>query len=210
MLSASELAAQLGVTKGRISQLVSSGALNGCWHGEGRARRFDLDKCALQLNRKLDKAQMLGNGAQTKARLSKIITDQDGNREPRTVAPDRSKHDGLLPDRDADRYELARTQKAEEEVRKLRRDNEMASGTLVKASEVEHQVARLMAQEIAEFETVLRDGARRIADKLGVDFKVARQLLTETWRDHRAGRSTVVAEASAAAVMNEAEEAADI
>jgi hypothetical protein len=212
MLSASELAAHLGVTKGRVSQLVAKGALDGCWEGEGRGRRFDLAKCAMRLDRKLDRGQMLGNGAATRAALRTILSgpEADSEAESRPAAPDRSKYDGALPERDADRYDLARTQKAEEEVRKLRRDNEMAAGTLVKASEVKRQVSRLIAQEIAEFETVLRDGARRIADKLGVDYKVARQLLTETWRAHRGGRSTTLSEASDAAVMTEAEGAADI
>ena len=52
-LNTTELAARLAVSKARVSQYVSEGKLDGCYVGEGRARRFDLDKVATALGRRL-------------------------------------------------------------------------------------------------------------------------------------------------------------
>ncbi|MDP3960295.1 MAG: hypothetical protein Q8Q26_09620 [Pseudorhodobacter sp.] len=208
MLKAVELADKLGLSSARISQYVSEGKLSGCYSGEGRARRFDPSAVAKALGRRLDVAQMLGNGAETRRALAAM---QDHGQEASRQAPKPRQIDGgELIEKDPDRYELARTQKTEEEARKLRRLNAEAEGTFLLASEVERQIARQMAQEVAEFETVLRDGARRVADKLGVDFKTARQIMVDTWRSHRVGRSQQVAVEAGSAGLTEAERDEDI
>lgn len=195
-MTATELASELGVSKARVSQYVSGGKLDGCFFGDGRARRFDLDKVARALGRKLNPGQMLGNGAQTKTALQSLTLTQrtapEDDEEDNDEVPPQSKaaqRDGLLPIGDSARYEMARTQKAEEEARRLRRQNSEAEGAYVLASEVARQTAKLMAQETAEFESLLRDGARKVADRMGVDFKEVRQVLMETWRTHRHERT---------------------
>lgn len=208
LVNASELAKALGVSKPRVSQYVSLGKLLGCYAGEGRARRFDLGKVAVALGRQLDPGQMLGNGAATRKAIAALPVDDDEDEAP--VSPAAPRDGGALGSGDPSRYELAKIQKAEEEARRLRRQNAEAEGRYVLTSEVELQVARLIGQEIAEFEAVLRDGARRVADKFGVDFKVVRQLLVEEWRNHRAGRSLQLAEEGEAVVISEAERERDI
>lgn len=206
MINSTQLANQLGVSKARVSQYVSEGKLAGCFTGDGRSRRFDLAKCADALGKRLDPGQLMGNGAATKAALTKIQHDDTPAAKPLTE-PRREGGNGAesLPGADPDRYELARIQKAEEEARKLRRQNAEAEGHYVLASEAAQITTRMIAQEIAEFETVLRDGARVIADKLGVDFKTARQHLVETWRTHRAGRAEALTVKADAAELTEAE-----
>lgn len=198
LLNTTQLAQALSVSKGRVSQYVSEGKLKGCYTGDGLQRRFDLDKVAAALGRTLHPGQMLGNGAQTRQALRglqieqprpPIEDDDEDDAPPRRPASPPQRESGELGARDPDRYELARTQKAEEEARRLRRMNAEAEGTFVLASAVERQVAQLMAQELAEVETVMRDAARRIADKLGVEFKAARQILMDQWREHRAKRT---------------------
>lgn len=178
--TATQLASQLNLTKGRISQFVSAGKLDGCFVGAGRARRFDLTKVAEALGRTLDQGQMMGNGSATREKIDKISSEK-------TPKPDRKKGAWAtkLPDADVDRYQLARTLKAEEEARSMRRKNQKEEGNYVLASEVSLQTSRLVAQEIAEFEGILKDGARRIADDLEVDFKTARSILIDLWRAHR-------------------------
>lgn len=207
MLSASQLADRLGVTRARVSQYVSEGKLDGCFQGAGRDRRFDLAKVQSALSQRLDPGQMLGNGRATRAALDRILDPADDDLPPRTT--ERPRHDGALHPRDPDRYELARIQKVEEEARQLRRRNQEAEGTLVLAGEAARQSARLLAQEVAEFEAVLRDGARRVADELGVDFKRARALLTEAWRAHRQARADQLAQQAETARPTEAEKAED-
>lgn len=197
-LSTTELANRLNLSKGRISQYVSEGKLDGCYQGEGRARRFDLDKVTTALGRKLDKGQMLGNGLATRRAIRSLQSDQ-----PEFPAPRR---EGRLPEGDPDELEIVKLAKANEELRRLRRDNAVADGAYVLASEVERETAKAIRAEIARFETLLRDGARAIADQLGVDFKAARKILTDLFRAHRSGRvDQLVGEAAAALTAAEAE-----
>lgn len=218
LLNSTDLAKALQVSPGRVSQYVSEGKLEGCYTGAGKARRFDLGRVAVALGRQLHPGQMMGNGAETRKALNALKIGQpavdDGEDVGRLasgpVKPAAQRDGGLLVSTDPDRYELARTQKAEEEARRLRRMNAEAEGTYVLAAEVERQVARLIAQEIAEVEAVLRDGARRVADKLGVDFKAVRQIMVEQWRMHRATRSDVLADVAQAAVPSDAEQEQDI
>jgi hypothetical protein len=206
MMNSTQLASTLGVSKARVSQYVSEGKLAGCYTGEGRSRRFDLAKCAEALGKRLDPGQLMGNGAATKAALTKIQTDDTPTAktltEPRR--PSGSGAESIIGP-DPDRYELARIQKAEEEARKLRRQNAEAEGHYVLASEAAQMTTKLIAQEVAEFETVLRDGARVVADKLGVDFKTVRQIMVETWRGHRAGRAEALTAQADAAQLTDAE-----
>lgn len=210
-LTATELAKCLKLSKGRISQLAGSGQLDGCFHGEGRARRFDLVKVAKALGQNLDPGQMMGNGAPTRAALKNIEAGEPGSGADAEGNAKSPAGASTLSRKDPDRYELARIQKAEEEARKLRRGNEEAEGSYVLASQVASEVSRQISREIAGFEsTVIRDGARRVADELGVDFKTVRAIMTEIWRDHRKRQSGEKFEEAQAATMSSDERDADI
>lgn len=200
-LNTTELAALLAVSKPRISQYVAEGKLDGCYSGDGRSRRFDLDKVASALGRKLHPGQMMGNGAATRAALRDIDMPRP---EPRPKA------DGALPLGDADRYEMARTLKAEEEARRLRRQNMAEEGTWVLAEDVQRNAAKAMSQEIAQIETMLRDGARALADEFGLDFRSVRKVLMDQWRAYRATRADVLSVGAAATEMSQNEREADI
>lgn len=203
-LNATELATKLDLSKARISQYVSSGKLDGCFTGDGRARRFDLVKVKAALGKNLDLGQMTGNGLTTRRAL-RTLSDDDT--PPPALAP--RKTDGEMDRRDPDRLELATLQIKEEEARRRRRDNERDEGRWVLAEEVERHTARALSQEIGRFELVLRDGARLIADRLGVDYRSARALLMETWRDHRAARTPQLVADAEAAPLSDAERAAN-
>lgn len=210
MLTGSELAARLDVSKGRVSQWKSEGKLEGCYTGEGRSLRYDLEKACAALGRRLDQGQMIGNGAATRRALAQVqLTDSRpvaSGKPPQA----RSQQDGRLRDDDDDAYQLARTQQAQEQARRLRMQNQQAEGIFVLASETERQVARLMAQEVAEFEAVLRGAAREVADRLGVDSRKVRQILTDAWRSHRATRTSQLQAQADGATMTDAEIEADV
>jgi plasmid maintenance system antidote protein VapI len=210
-VNATELASTLNVTKARVSQYVSEGKLAGCYSGEGRARRFDLAACARALGRNLDKGQLMGNGAETRKALADLATKaMAGDRPAPPSAPVPQKFDGALSPGDPTGYELARTEKAKQEARRLSRQNAEAEGAYALVSEVNRQVAQQMAQEIGEFEAVLRDGARQVADVLGVDFKTVRQILTDKWRGHRATRAAQLSAQAETMALSAAEKAKDI
>jgi hypothetical protein len=207
LLSTTDLAKMLQVSTGRVSQYVSEGKLEGCYTGAGRQRRFDLSKCADALGRRLDQGQMLGNGSKTKAAIHTVRSGGDGDEYP--AAAPKQRADAPLRPNDPDLYELARTQKVTEEARRARRQNELDEGSFVLASEAARQTARIVAQEIAAFETMLRESARKIADTQGVDYKIVRKILLDTWRSHRTVRSEALAEDAGAAPMTDAEKASD-
>lgn len=216
-MRASELADALGLSKGRISQLVAGGTLEGCFSGDGRDRVFDLEKCAKALNKRLDPGQMLGNGAETKRRLRELERASAPGFDlplaplltPRP-APKPPSDGAELGKEDPDRYELARTAKAEQELRGLMLKNGREEGLYVLSSEVTREVARAIAQEVREVETFIGDAARALADKMGVDFKEARQILRDGWRAHRGNRAAVLSEQAETAEMTAAEIEADI
>ncbi|SDX81531.1 hypothetical protein [Roseicitreum antarcticum] len=195
-LTASDIANHFDVSRARVSQWVSEGKLDGCYQGEGRSRRFDAAAVATALGKTLDPGQLMGNGAQTRRQIR-----SQGSDAP-TPAP---KKDALLAASDPDRYELARIQNAEEDARRKRRDNQRDEGRWVLAEEVQRQSAKALAQEIAQFETVLRDGARAVADRFGVDYREARALLMDLWRTHRVIRTDRLTEQVASVDMSAAE-----
>ncbi|SEI10018.1 hypothetical protein [Paracoccus alkenifer] len=206
-LNTTELAARLAVSKARVSQYVSEGKLEGCYIGDGRARRFDLDKVAHALGRTLHPGQMMGNGAATRDALRRIGGDDAPAAPP--LASTGSRFDGQLPVADSDRYEMARTLKAEEEARRLRRQNMAEEGTWVLAEEVERRSSRALAQEVAQFETLLRDAARAVADDFGLDARAVRKVLMDKWRAYRADRVQVLTALAEGAEMTQAEDEAD-
>lgn len=205
-MNATELAEALGVSKGRISQLVADGTLEGCYRGQGRARVFDARKAAEVLDKRLDPGQRLGNGAAAD-QARRLLLEEGGDAEPELEVPQES---APLARGDDDRYRLARTQKAEEEARRIRRQNAEEEGRYVLADAAAREMRRLLLAEISGVETVIRDGARAIADELGVDFKSARQILRDAWRAHRASRADALEAGADQVALTEAERAADL
>lgn len=204
-MNTTELAKELGLSKGRISQYVSEGKLDGCFTGAGRARRFNVDKVRAVLEQRLDPGQMLGNGAETKRKLR----DAEPVPDPAGDSGALPKRDGQLPRNDPDRYELARIQKVEEEARRLRRQNMLEEGSVVLADKAGREAARLLSKELAQVEDFLRRGARAIADELGVDHKHSRKILIDLWREHRGARAEAMADEAEAATMDAEEDEVD-
>lgn len=202
-LSGGELAEMLGITKGRVSQLVSEGKLAGCYRGDGRLRRYDPVAVAKALGKRIDMGQQLGNGARTQAAAASIL---QANAAPAPSSPAPTP----APTTQLAEYERARTEKAQEEARRLKRMNAEAEGSFVLAEEVERQVRRQVGQEVAEVTTFIRDAARLIADRHQLDFKEVRQQLLEQWRSHRGKRVDAAEERADAATLTDAELAADI
>ena len=123
-LNLTQGAQTLDKSKGRISQLVREGKLDGCYQGAGRNRRFDLDAVTTALGKKLDPGQMMGNGAGTRKVLATLKPDA-------TVGGD-VQNPGLplspagatkVPAGDDDVYTMARTENASQEANKKQRQN---------------------------------------------------------------------------------------
>ncbi|TPE47238.1 hypothetical protein [Amaricoccus solimangrovi] len=206
-LNTTELARAFGVSKARISQLVSEGKLDGCYHGERRQRRFDPVACAEALGRRIDPGQRLGNGAGTQRAAARIMagspvgTDEQA---PRSVAP-------ALPVAGPTEtpYEAARTLKAQEDARRARRQNLEEERAFVLASEVERQAQRQMARELGEVLAFLRGLARSVADAHQLDARVVRKLILDEWRRHRGDRADAAELVERDALLSDAESEED-
>lgn len=197
-LTATELADRLELSKARISQYVSEGKLEGCYTGEGRARRFDPNKVAERLGRTLHLGQMTGNGLNTRRNLRQMA---DSNADE----PIARRSDSEMDARDPDRLELATIQIKEEEARRRRRENAREEGLWILAEEVERQTARALAAEIGQFDAVIREAARQVADTFGLDYRQVRKLMMDQWRAHRTRRAAQLGEDADAAPMSAAE-----
>lgn len=211
LLSATELADMLRLSKGRISQLVSEGKLDGCFTGDGRQRRFDPEAVAKLLGKRLDPGQSLGNGATTKRALAELAAGgQPAASAAGDAPPPSSPAAPFRPTEPESEYEAARTAKVLAEARRAQRMNAEAEGTFVLADEVARQVRRQIGQELAEVTTFIRDAARIVADRHQIDFKAVRQIMLDQWRAHRGGRAEAAEETASVADMSQAELDADI
>jgi predicted transcriptional regulator len=197
-LSTTDLASELGVSKGRVSQWLAEGKLRGTYTGAGRARRYDLDAVRIALNKTLDTAQALGNG---RATLAAIGVVQDAPSSDDDPAPE----DGDLKRR----YDLARTMRLEEQARAARRENDERSRTLVLASEVEAQVLAQIGREIAQIEAYIRSASRSLADAYSLDAKAVQAVLLTAWREYRGQRATEAAVRADNAKLTDIERSAD-
>lgn len=211
MITASELARTLGISRQRVRQYVQAGKLDGCFSGDGSLRRFDLAKSAEALGKRLDPGQLMGNGAATKAVLNKIQTKDSLPAKPLTE-PKLNSEQGSEPTSvpDPESYESWRTEKAKEETRRLRRQNAEAEGHYVLASAVAQATAKLISREISEFQMALDRGARIAADKLGVDYRTLRMIMRDSLRDHRTDRAVDLHVEAENSTMSEMEQAEDI
>ena len=207
MITAAELAKNLGISRQRVHQYVQAGKLDGCFSGDGPLRRFDLAKSAEALGKRLDPGQLMGNGAATKAAIRDLSAASTTATADDLAAPSEMRVPASI---DPDSYEAVRIQKAQEETRRLRRINAESEGRYVLATEAAGATKRLLAQEIARFEMALKNGSRMTADKLGVDFKTVRQIMMEAWRSHRTERSAALEIEAGRAEPTEAELAEDI
>lgn len=206
-LRAVELARHLSLSKGRISQLVGEGRLNGCFSGDGMHRRFDLQKVAEALQVKLDPGQMLGNGADTKKAIRAVLQGDAAPVQPSLGG--KPKGEVLQPD-DPDQYKMLREAHAAEDLRTKRRNNARDEGLWILAGEVDRNVSRVMAQNLAETEAFVKEVAALVASKMGIDQRQVRQIILDGWREFRTNRAKDLAAAADDADLSDIELAEQI
>lgn len=168
-ITTTELATELGLSKGRISQLVSSGKLaeGHDFTGAGRGRRFNLNNCIDTLRLTLDVSQAVSNGAKTTERL------EAGAGQAAATAPSVADTSDL-PKQATARLNEIKVKRAELDLRRSLREEQVEEGRWVDVDEVRRATQKLIGQEVAETEAWLKDAARLIADKNGLNFKEVR------------------------------------
>lgn len=206
--STTELATEFNVTKGRVSQWVAEGKLNGCYEGDGRDRRFDVAKCAAALGMNRDLGQSIGNGMDVTRRIAAI----NAAGEPGEI--DLGELEENPPDDEpqawVDLAAKARVITERERAREALRKSAAAAGRFVLKSEVAAAVSGQISRLIGEIErTFFREVAAALADELGIETAQAKAILQRTWREHRATAASNAMDEAEAAGPSEAEEAVE-
>ncbi len=185
-ITTTQLAAKMNLSKGRISQLVKQGVFDGCFTGEGRARRFNLAQCLVAYGDKTDVRQGSGNAEKTHAAVEQIQSglDFEGSGGAGLQGGQKPQKDNV-----SQRLNLARARKEEMQAARLEREERVELGAWVRADEAASAARRQMAKEIAIFEGVVKDMARFVADKNALNFKVVRADMMKILRDARTRRA---------------------
>lgn len=206
-ITATQLADEMGLTKGRISQLVKNGVFDGCFQGDGRKRRYDLGACIEAYRVGTDIRQSSGNSAKTHAKLDAISSGGAKQRTKQTAKQaekPKPAEEGTSAAANK-RLTEARARQAEIRARREAREELEAEGLYVLASEVTRVTEKLLSNELSQTESVLKDMARLIADKNGLPFKEVRRDMFDLWREHRNGRADDLAEQAEDAELTERE-----
>ncbi len=167
-----EFAAMSGVTKGRVSQWLRTGKIDGAAIvGEGRHARIDVEAARRQLDARLDVSQRLG--ANGKAKLDGVSSD------PTDAAIKRQR--------------LAQLELANE---RARAEAAASAGRYVEADVMRQELGRVAGRLVAAFEGALPELAAAIAAGSGLPQRDALHALRGAWRAVRARLAGLEAEAA--------------
>jgi hypothetical protein len=158
LMSKQEFAGHIGVTPGRISQMILSGMIaKDALEGEGRKAKVRVEAAVEQIRRKRDVGQSLGNGLSTRLSFETPSAPQDegGGDFPRKVSVDEElKQERLLAERRRNRVAA--------------QDDALARGQLLDAAQVKIQMRKLAQAVDDENAGMLNDFATAIAAQFQV------------------------------------------
>lgn len=163
-------AALIGVTPGRVSQMIREGLIGpDALVGEGRFARVRVDMARRQIATRRDPGQALGNGLATRLDVSAeaaagVVPPISGSIPVPDTIEERIKRERLLG------VQIANRRAAEAE--------EARRGRYVEASELEAQRTRIAAEILGAFEAALSQIARAMAARFGLVESEALHVLT--------------------------------
>jgi hypothetical protein len=169
VVTKAEFAAMIGVSAGRVSQLISEGKIGAPeMQGIGRSAKIKVTEALAALKLRLDMSQMTGNGAAT--RLDLLPT-----------AP---------PTSDADRvelrYKLAKLEQQESVNRRIAEDEKARAGIYILAVDAKAEAAKMVSQVLQAFEGGLSDMAQALAAEFELPQRDIIHLMHRQFADVRA------------------------
>lgn len=212
----SEFAEYLGVTAGRVSQMIKAGQIApASLAGEGRAARIIVDRASADLRRNLDPAQSHGlNGMATRSAIASGSTKPNGAAAPEQHAlPDMLPKVGAqtsppLPaalDNTADLIGREKLRQAEIATRRMQREEALEEGRFVLADEARAAIASAASKMLSTFESGLADMADSIAAQHGLPPRDVLHTLTRAFRQIREDAARAFASQRDAIIAAEAE-----
>lgn len=205
----SEFAARIGVSPGRVSQMIKAGQIApASLAGEGRAARIIIDSASADLRRNLDPAQSHGlNGMATRSALAGATpapSQSEANELPLTGSrPPTSASPG--GNDTADLIGREKLRQAEFITRRMEREEALDEGRFVLAEEHRAAVGSAASKMLATFESGLSDMADAIAAEHALAPRDVLHTLTKSFRQIRENASRVFAGQREAILAAEAE-----
>ncbi len=158
LLSKGDFARHIGVTPGRVSQMISSGMIGqDALAGEGRSARVVVAKAVEQIRRRRDVGQSLGNGLLTRLDATPAETPTEGLGAP--IKP---------PDDTAEKIQLQRLDEMQRRNRLAAIEEQRQLGELVSADDMRREVAKAVQDVLSVFIGMTPDLANAIAAKFGL------------------------------------------
>ena len=166
-----EFASLVGVSRGRVSQWLRAGKIDGAAIvGDGRDARIDAELAKRQLDARLDLGQRLG--ANGKAQLAGSLLPIDADIKAARL-----------------RQLTLANERAAEEAR-------LRAGSYVAADDAKLEMGRIAGRLVAAFEGVMPELAAAVAAQSTLSQRDALHLMRGAWRAARARLSGVEAEAA--------------
>ncbi len=184
LVSKGEFAAELGVTAGRVSQLIGAGQIYGAaLVGDGRLAKINVRVASEQLRRTLDLSQRFGANGRADLSAGDIESAPPVDFPPKRNVDTEYQEERLRQIRYANR-------KADEAERERR-------GFYVAASDAKRDMGKIATRMLNIFEGAMPDLASAIAAQFGVPQRDALHLLRTEFRGLRArGEAQARAEAA--------------
>lgn len=157
LLSKGDFARHIGVSAGRVSQMIASGMIGAdALDGEGRSARVVVEKAVEQIRRRRDVGQSLGNG---------LLTRLDTATTP--AAPE-GLGDTLRSDDTAEKIQLQRLEELQRRNRLAAIEEQRQLGALVSADDMRREVGKAVQDVLSVFIGMTPDLANAIAAKFGL------------------------------------------
>ena len=179
-LSKGEFAAEIGVSPGRVSQMIAEGKIGpDALAGSGRTARVRVDVAKHQISARRDIGQALGNGLGTRVESAAAgSTEGAGAR----MANDAPSIGGDSFDAQFKREKLAEIQRRN---RKAAEEEAERRGRFIEAADARTQMTRVAAAMLSSFEGSLQTMATAIASKYGMPQRDVLHLLRSEFRGFR-------------------------
>lgn len=176
LMSKSDFAAHIGVSAGRVSQMLASGMIGPeCLDGEGRAAKIKVGLAVEQIKLRRDPGQALGNGIGTQL-FGSSPASQSESPKPTQVRENDVAH----------QIQLERLESERRKNRQAALDELAAQGRLVPADQVRAEMTKLARQVDETNGAMLADFATAIASEFGVPQRDVLHLLRKVRNEKKA------------------------
>jgi len=201
LLPKGRFAERIGVSPGRISQMIAEGKIGPeAIEGEGPRAKIRVDVALAHLKQRLDPNQRFG--------LNGITTRLDPAAEAPAASPEPKQSAASIPDLPVDpveeRIKREKLRQAELVTARLEREDRAAHGAYVRTETSREEMTRIAATLLTIFEGALPDLSGALAAQFGISGRDALHLLRQEFRKVR--ERAAAAHREAAIAMPETEE----